>query len=140
MSTLETHPVRSLDPACDGNHRLRTRDRTATVPTAGWTVRTGDEFSNGHPAGAINIPAFFSTAAGMQPNPEFVAQVRISARLSLFHGEQGSLDGHRYRLVVPPKARLRGPVMPSRQKRCLKQPGDSAREMDPEILRSLSLQ
>lgn len=38
-------------------------------------VRAGQEFEHGHPAGAINIPAFFVTATGMQRNPEFVKQV-----------------------------------------------------------------
>ncbi|CAM9442724.1 unnamed protein product [Sphacelaria rigidula] len=38
-------------------------------------VRDGQEFEQGHPAGSVNIPAFFATAAGMQQNPDFVKQV-----------------------------------------------------------------
>lgn len=37
-------------------------------------VRAEHEFEHGRPAGAVNIPAFFSTAMGMQVNPEFVGQ------------------------------------------------------------------
>ncbi|MCA8926158.1 MAG: rhodanese-like domain-containing protein [Planctomycetes bacterium] len=38
-------------------------------------VRTPEEFSEGHALGAINVPAFFRGAGGMQPNPEFVPAV-----------------------------------------------------------------
>lgn len=43
------------------------------------TVRDGHEFDNGHPTGAMNIPAFFSTAMGMQVNPDFVSQASFSS-------------------------------------------------------------
>ena len=39
-------------------------------------VRSIPEFDAGHPAGAYNIPIMHKTAAGMQPNAEFVAVVR----------------------------------------------------------------
>lgn len=35
-------------------------------------VRSIPEFEAGHPTGAYNIPIMHKTAAGMQPNPEFV--------------------------------------------------------------------
>ena len=39
-------------------------------------VRTGREFANGHPAGAVNIPvAFPDPARGMMANPDFVSVV-----------------------------------------------------------------
>lgn len=41
-------------------------------------VRADHEFEHGRPAGSVNIPAFFSTAQGMQVNPEFVNQVQYS--------------------------------------------------------------
>jgi rhodanese-related sulfurtransferase len=38
-------------------------------------VRSIPEFEAGHPAGAYNIPIMHKTAAGMQPNAEFVEVV-----------------------------------------------------------------
>ena len=39
-------------------------------------VRTAQEFANGHPAGAVNIPvAFADPARGMVLNPDFVSVV-----------------------------------------------------------------
>lgn len=38
-------------------------------------VRAEHEFEHGRPAGALNIPAFFSTGQGMQVNTEFVSQI-----------------------------------------------------------------
>ena len=38
-------------------------------------VRSIPEFEAGHPAGAYNIPLMHKTAAGMQPNPDFVSDV-----------------------------------------------------------------
>ncbi len=35
-------------------------------------VRSVQEFEGGHPAGAYNIPIAHPTAAGMQPNPDFL--------------------------------------------------------------------
>lgn len=39
-------------------------------------VRADYEFEHGRPAGALNVPAFFSTAQGMTVNPDFVDQAR----------------------------------------------------------------
>lgn len=36
-------------------------------------VRTAEEFAAGHPAGAFNVPVMIAAAAGLAPNPEFVA-------------------------------------------------------------------
>ena len=38
-------------------------------------VRTPEEFAEGHPPGAINIPAFFKGLLGMKPNAEFLPVV-----------------------------------------------------------------
>jgi rhodanese-related sulfurtransferase len=38
-------------------------------------VRSVPEFEAGHPAGAYNIPFMHNTAAGMQPNAEFIVEV-----------------------------------------------------------------
>jgi len=35
-------------------------------------VRTEQEFANGHPEGAVNIPAFTAGPGGMMPNPMFL--------------------------------------------------------------------
>ena len=35
-------------------------------------VRSVPEFQNGHPDGAVNIPAFHKEPAGMVPNPDFL--------------------------------------------------------------------
>jgi rhodanese-related sulfurtransferase len=35
-------------------------------------VRTEEEFAQGHPAGAYNVPLMLRTAQGMQENPRFV--------------------------------------------------------------------
>ena len=35
-------------------------------------VRTPEEFAAGHPAGAINVPAFFKGLLGMKPNEQFL--------------------------------------------------------------------
>lgn len=40
-------------------------------------VRADYEFEHGRPAGAVNIPAFFSTAQGMTVNRDFVDQASI---------------------------------------------------------------
>ncbi len=42
----------------------------------GWTyvdVRTTQEFEAGHPPGAVNVPFMLADAAGMVPNPDFLA-------------------------------------------------------------------
>ena len=44
-------------------------------------VRTEEEFAAGHPAGAFNVPVMITAAAGLAPNPEFVAvMVRAFAK------------------------------------------------------------
>ncbi|CAN0500841.1 unnamed protein product, partial [Scytosiphon promiscuus] len=43
-------------------------------------VRADYEFEHGRPAGAVNVPAFFSTAQGMTVNPEFVNQASTCKR------------------------------------------------------------
>ncbi|CAM9095132.1 unnamed protein product [Pylaiella littoralis] len=48
------------------------------VQEEGWAyvdVRADYEFEHGRPAGAVNIPAFFSTAQGMTVNRDFVDQL-----------------------------------------------------------------
>lgn len=45
----------------------------------GWTyvdVRSQQEFAQGHPEGSVNVPVFFATPAGMEPNPGFVEAIR----------------------------------------------------------------
>jgi rhodanese-related sulfurtransferase len=34
-------------------------------------VRTEQEFAQGHPAGAVNVPIMLQAASGMAPNPDF---------------------------------------------------------------------
>ncbi len=49
--------------------------------TAGWTyldVRSEREFEGGHPAGAVNVPLMHAAAAGMAPNPDFLAVVQAA--------------------------------------------------------------
>lgn len=38
-------------------------------------VRTAEEFSAGHAAGAVNVPYMFRVGSGMTKNPEFVEEV-----------------------------------------------------------------
>ncbi|PRQ47300.1 putative thiosulfate sulfurtransferase [Rosa chinensis] len=38
-------------------------------------VRTPEEFSAGHPSGAVNIPYLYKVGSGMSKNPEFVKEV-----------------------------------------------------------------
>ena len=38
-------------------------------------VRTEEEFTAGHPEGAVNVPLMVNGAQGMEPNPSFVADV-----------------------------------------------------------------
>eukprot|EP00752_Nemacystus_decipiens_P004566 g4167.t2 len=48
------------------------------VQEEGWAyvdVRADHEFEHGRPAGALNVPAFFSTAQGMTVNQDFVDQI-----------------------------------------------------------------
>ena len=51
----------------------------ATRLTDGWTyldVRTSEEFAEGHPPGAYNIPVATMSPAGMVPNDSFLAIVQ----------------------------------------------------------------
>lgn len=41
-------------------------------------VRSIPEFEAGHPSGAYNIPIMHQTAAGMRPNPDFMAVVQTA--------------------------------------------------------------
>lgn len=44
----------------------------------GWTyldVRSTEEFANGHPEGAVNIPFLNNSPNGLVPNPDFLKQV-----------------------------------------------------------------
>ena len=44
----------------------------------GWTyvdVRTPEEFANGHPAGAVNVPVAFASGGRMVANPDFLTQM-----------------------------------------------------------------
>jgi rhodanese-related sulfurtransferase len=46
-------------------------------PTAVYLdVRTQEEFSAGHPAGALNVPVMFFRGGSPTPNPDFVAHVQ----------------------------------------------------------------
>jgi rhodanese-related sulfurtransferase len=45
----------------------------------GWIyvdVRSEQEFVQGHPEGAVNVPVFFAAPGGMEPNPGFVDAIR----------------------------------------------------------------
>lgn len=48
-------------------HARMTREGYAYVD-----VRAEDEFEEGHPAGAINVPLLVRGPAGLEPNPEFI--------------------------------------------------------------------
>ena len=41
-------------------------------------VRTEDEFAAGHPEGAFNVPVMTASAAGMEPNADFVSVIEKS--------------------------------------------------------------
>jgi rhodanese-related sulfurtransferase len=48
---------------------------------AGWTyvdVRTVEEFEDGHPQGAVNVPIALSGPGGMEPNPDFVRVMKAA--------------------------------------------------------------
>ena len=48
---------------------------TQALLEAGWTyvdVRSEQEFEQGHPAGALNVPLMISVGAGKAPNPDFL--------------------------------------------------------------------
>jgi rhodanese-related sulfurtransferase len=47
----------------------------------GWTyvdVRTVEEFEDGHPTGAVNVPIALSGAGGMEANPDFVRVMKAA--------------------------------------------------------------
>jgi len=60
----------STDPA--GAQKLL----LATPPHVYVDVRTVEEFEQGHPPGAYNIPVLVRAGMGMHPNSEFVAAVQ----------------------------------------------------------------
>jgi rhodanese-related sulfurtransferase len=41
-------------------------------------VRTAEEFAAGHPEGAVNVPLMHAGAAGMVPNPGFLAAMEAT--------------------------------------------------------------
>jgi rhodanese-related sulfurtransferase len=41
-------------------------------------VRTEEEFAQGHPAGAVNVPVMLPGATGMAPNPDFAKVMAAS--------------------------------------------------------------
>ena len=63
MAPEEILPVEAYTRATGGEWRL-------------VDVRSPQEFAQGHPDGAINIPIAFRGPMGMQPNPSFVQAFR----------------------------------------------------------------
>jgi rhodanese-related sulfurtransferase len=61
------------------NHpRLTPQEAHALITEQGYVyvdVRTVEEFAQGHPAGAYNVPLMLRTPQGMQVNPRFVQVV-----------------------------------------------------------------
>ena len=54
---------------------LTPREAHALMNDEGYSyidVRTEQEFSQGHPVGAVNVPAFLAGPGGMMPNPMFL--------------------------------------------------------------------
>ncbi len=41
-------------------------------------VRTVEEFAEGHPTGAVNIPLMLAGPSGMVPNPDFLATMQAT--------------------------------------------------------------
>jgi rhodanese-related sulfurtransferase len=59
--------------------RVSPEDAKQLVDEEGYAyldVRSIQEFDQGHPEGAYNIPLLHMTPAGMQPNPDFMEVVR----------------------------------------------------------------
>ena len=55
--------------------RLTAQEAHALIAEQGYVyvdVRTVEEFAQGHPAGAYNVPVMLAAAQGMQENPRFV--------------------------------------------------------------------
>ena len=46
-------------------------------------VRTEQEFAAGHPDGAFNVPVMITTAAGLEPNPDFIPIIGLMHHRSL---------------------------------------------------------
>lgn len=58
--------------------RLSAHEAHALIAEQGYAyldVRTEEEFAQGHPAGAYNVPLMLRTARGMQENPRFLEVV-----------------------------------------------------------------
>jgi rhodanese-related sulfurtransferase len=56
-----------------------TPDQAWRLLAQGWTyvdVRSEEEFGDGHPRGAYNVPLLFVTPGGRVPNPDFLAMMR----------------------------------------------------------------
>lgn len=56
--------------------RISPAEAHAKMKAEGYTyvdVRTEEEFSAGHPAGAVNVPFMLAGVAGMEPNAEFMS-------------------------------------------------------------------
>ena len=64
--------------------RISPAEAYAKVTGEGYTyvdVRAEDEFEEGHPAGALNVPLLVRGPAGLEPNPEFLGVMeRLFAR------------------------------------------------------------
>ena len=58
--------IKQVEPSAA--HQLLTGNPDATY----LDVRTEEEFAQGHPAGAINIPVMFMIPGRPQPNPDFI--------------------------------------------------------------------
>ncbi|MCS6797904.1 MAG: rhodanese-like domain-containing protein [Myxococcota bacterium] len=59
--------------------RVSPREAHDLVQREGYVyldVRTEEEFAQGHPKGAWNVPFLLSTPSGMAPNPDFLTVVR----------------------------------------------------------------
>jgi rhodanese-related sulfurtransferase len=41
-------------------------------------VRTSQEFEDGHPAAAVNVPIMFAAGGGMTPNPDFIRVMKAA--------------------------------------------------------------
>ncbi len=56
--------------------RISPAEAHAKMTSDGFTyvdVRTEDEFAEGHPAAAVNVPIMVAGASGLEPNADFVA-------------------------------------------------------------------
>ncbi len=58
--------------------RISPDEAHARMTDEGFTyldVRTEEEFEDGHPAGAVNVPLMIQGPSGLEPNPRFLATV-----------------------------------------------------------------